>query len=517
MDQRRRLERRTALKAGGGALAAAWLSGCTPDSDDSKDSAPTSSSSAPSASPSAPPSPVKPDWSALATSLHGSLVRPQDSAYAVDHRLYNTRYDDLRPTGIAYVSGADDIRTCLDFARRTATPLAIRSGGHSYAGWSSGDGRLIVDVSRLNSIRLDGTTATIGAGAKLIDVYNTLGQQGRTVPGGSCPSVGISGLTLGGGHGVMSRSMGLTCDNLTGVTIVTADGHTREVSADAEPDLFWALRGAGNGNFGVVTSLTFATHAVPEVVSGYLTWPWSRAADVVRAWQSWGPDQPDAIWSSLHLDCSPGGSPTISVAMLSAGSRADLSAACDALADSAGAPASSVSLRSHAYVDAMFSYAGCSGLTAAQCHLGPDGRLDRETYTARSDFYDADLSAGGIDTLLSQVQRLSGQSGGGAGSIALTALGGAVNRPSATSTAFSHRSSRFLAQYLASDALSSTSWLATTYSALRRYASGGAYQNYTDPSLKNWRTAYYGPNAPRLTALKKQLDPTRLFDFPQAL
>ena len=505
-------------------LAAAWLSGCTPNSDDAKGPSPSASSPAASAGSTAPAStarsaagPAKADWPALGKSLRGSLVRPQDRAYAVDRRLYNTRYDNLRPTGIAYVSGTDDVRACLDFARRTATPLAIRSGGHSYAGWSSGNGRLIIDVSRLNSIRLNGTTATIGAGAKLIDVYSTLGRQGRTVPGGSCPSVGISGLTLGGGHGVMSRSMGLTCDNLTGATIVTADGAVREVSAVAEPDLFWALRGAGNGNFGVVTSLTFATHAVPQVVSGYLTWPWSRAADVVRAWQSWGPDQPDHIWSALHLDCAPGGSPTVSVAMLSSGSRTDLARACDALARSAGAAASSVSLRPHEYVDAMFSYAGCSGLSAAQCHLAPAGHLGRETYTARSDFYDADLSAGGIHTLLAQVQRLAGQSGGGAGSIALTALGGAVNRPSATSTAFPHRSSRFLAQYLASDALSGTSWLSATYAALRRYASGAAYQNYTDPALRDWRNAYYGPNAARLTTLKHQLDPHRLFDFPQAL
>ncbi|WP_407639746.1 FAD-binding oxidoreductase [Actinacidiphila guanduensis] len=517
------MERRGALRAGGAVLAATWLAGCTGDGsgDDAKGGA-----AAPSAAPSttaratasrttAPP--AKPDWTAFARSLDGTLVRPQDRSFDLDSRLYNTRFDSLRPTAVAYVAGADDVRACLDFARRTATPLAIRSGGHSYAGWSSGDGRLIIDVSRLNSIRLDGTTAVIGAGAKLIDVYSTLGRQGRTVPGGSCPSVGISGLTLGGGHGVMSRSMGLTCDNLTGATLITADGRSHEVSADAEPDIFWALRGAGNGQFGVVTSLTFATHPVPEVVTGYLTWPWSRAAAVVRAWQSWGPDQPDHIWSSLHLDCDAGGSPAVSVAALSSGSRADLAAACDRLADSAGAPASSVSLHPHAYVDAMFAYAGCSGLSAAQCHLPPAGGLGRETYTARSDFYDANLPAGGIETLLAQMQRLPSRSGSGAGSIALTALGGAVNRVAPTATAFPHRRSRFLAQYLASDGLSTTSWLSTTYAALRRYASGGAYQNYTDPALTTWRTAYYGPNAPRLTALKHTLDPTRLFAFPQAL
>ncbi len=517
----RGLARRTALMAGGGALAATVLSGCDDDGgDDAKAPSGTpGSTAATSATPlaSATASPVKPDWPTLAKSLDGTLVRPQDSAYELDHRLYNTRFDSLRPAAVAYVTGADDIRTCLDFARRTGTTPVVRSGGHSYAGWSSGDGRLIVDVSKLDSIRLDGTTATIGAGAKLIDVYNTLAQQGRTVPGGSCPSVGVSGLALGGGHGVMSRSMGLTCDNLTGATLITADGRSHEVSADAEPDIFWALRGAGNGNFGVVTSLTFATHPVPDVVTGYLTWPWSRAADLVRGWQSWGPDLPDHIWSALDLNCTVGQTPTVSVAMTSTGSRDDLAAAADRLATAVGSPAASVSLRPHTYVDAMFSYAGCEGRSAAQCHLAPAGSLERDTYTARSDFYDVNLPDGGVQALLAQVQQLAGRSGGGAGSIALTALGGAVNRPSATATAFAHRSSRFLAQYLASHALADTTWLNSTHTAMRRYASGGAYQNYTDPSLSDWRTAYYGPNAARLTALKKQLDPTRLFDFPQAL
>ncbi|SFF69534.1 FAD/FMN-containing dehydrogenase [Actinacidiphila alni] len=523
VDRVNRVDRRAALKAGGAVLAGAWLTGCGPDSggDDSKGgaSAPPSSGGATptrtTASATAPP--VKADWPALAKSLNGKLVLPTDSAYAADRILYNTRFDGLRPAGIAYVTGTSDIRACLDFARRTATPLAIRSGGHSYAGWSSGDGRLVIDVSRLNSVHLDGTTATIGAGAKLIEVYSALGKQGRTIPGGSCPTVAVSGLTLGGGHGVMSRSMGLTCDNLIGATIVLADGRVVECSADSESDLFWALRGAGNGQFGVVTSLRFSTHPVPDVVTGYLTWPWSRAAAVVRAWQRWGPDQPDHIWSALHLDCAAGGSPTVAVPMLSTGSRDDLAAAADHLAAAVGADATSVSLRPHGYVDAMFSYAGCAGLTAAQCHLAPAGHLHRETYTARSDFYDKDLPEAGISALLSAVQKLSAQPGGGAGSIALTALGGAVNRPAPTDTAFCHRTSRVLTQYLASDALSTTTWLDTTHKAMHPYASGAAYQNYADPTLPTWRTAYYGPNAPRLTTLKSHLDPTHLFAFPQSL
>lgn len=519
-----RVGRRAALAAGASAFAAAWLTGCGPadsasPSDDGNGGDATGSptrSSTPSRTPSA--SATGPaTLPALAKALHGTLVRPQDSGYATGRRLYNTRFDGLRPAAIAYVTSADDVRRCLDYAHRTGTAPTIRSGGHSYAGWSSGNGKLVVDVSRMNTIRLDGTEATIGAGAKLIDVYDTLGRRGRTIPAGSCPSVGVSGLTLGGGHGVMSRSMGLTCDNLVGATLVTADGSVHEVSADREPEVFWALRGAGCGNFGVVTSLRFTTHPVPEVVTGYLTWPWRLAGDVIAGWQRWGPDQPDRIWSALHLDCAAGGSPSVSVPMMSTGSRTDLAAACDRLASAVGASASSVSLHPHTYLEAMFSYAGCKGLTAAQCRPAPVGRTQRETYTARSDFYDADLSEAGVNALLARMEGLSGRRSGGAGNVALTALGGAVNRVAPTATAFSHRRSRFLAQYLASGALSTTSWLDGTHDAMRPYASGAAYQNYTDPALKDWRTAYYGENAGRLAAVKRTLDPQRLFDFPQAV
>ncbi|MGK5632719.1 FAD-binding oxidoreductase, partial [Streptomyces sp. URMC 123] len=203
--------------------------------------------------------PSGPDWPALAASLDGGLVRPDDADYAAARRLYNTRFDHLRPAAVAYPAGPADIAECLAFARRHAVPVAIRSGGHSYAGWSSGDGRLVVDVSRLDSVALESpsaagapATARIGAGARLVDVYTRLAADGRSLPGGTCPTVSVAGLALGGGHGVVSRAHGLTCDALLSATLVTADGRTLDCSADRRPDLFWALRGAGNGNFGVV-------------------------------------------------------------------------------------------------------------------------------------------------------------------------------------------------------------------------------------------------------------------------
>lgn len=464
---------------------------------------------------------------ALARDLDGTLVQPGEAKWAAARQLYNTRYDNLKPTAVAYVAHPDDIRTALAYARAHRTPVAIRNGGHSYAGWSSGNGRLIIDVSKLSKIRASGGTATIGGGAKLIDVYRSLAAKGVTIPAGSCPTVGISGLTLGGGHGVVSRAYGLTCDSLTSAKIVTADGKELMVSKSEHKDLFWALRGAGNGNFGIVTELGFRTHAAPQGVSAYMTWPWSKAAAVIKAWQTWGPDQPDEIWSSAHLANTPGGTPTVSVACFSLGTYGELQNAVDRLADKIGAPARSVSLKRRTYEQAMEVYAGCSSFaTDAQCHLpgttpgrSPQGALNRETYAASSDFFDRSLSAAGIRALLSQIENVTGAS---AGSIALTALGGAINRVDPTATAFVHRRSRMLAQYIASwragtSGTPARAWLKKAHGAMGRYASGAAYQNYTDSTLTNWREAYYGDAAPRLKKLKKQYDPGRFFDFPQAL
>ncbi|MFI6936484.1 FAD-binding oxidoreductase [Streptomyces sp. NPDC050287] len=466
------------------------------------------------------------DWAALARDLDGPLVRPGDADWKSARQLYNTRFDSLKPAAVAYVANPDDIRTVLSYARAHSLRVAIRNGGHSYAGWSSGDGRLIVDVSKLNRVRASGGTAVVGAGAKLIDVYRALAAKGVTIPAGSCPTVGVSGLTLGGGHGVASRAYGLTCDSLTQATIVTADGKQLTANATDHKDLFWALRGAGNGNFGVVTELRFRTHPAPRAVTAYLSWPWSRAAAAMRAWQEWGPSQPDEIWSSLHLAGTVGGHATVSVAAFSLGTYGELKNAVDRLADKVGAPASSVSLRRRGYEEAMEIYAGCSSFSAnAQCHLpgstpgrSTQGALGRETYAARSDFFDRSLSPAGIQTLLRQLGTIRG----GSGSIAFTALGGAVNRVSPTATAFVHRRSRMLAQYIASwragtSGSTAQSWLTGAHNAMKPYASGAAYQNYTDPTLTDWRKAYYGDAAARLTTVKRQYDPDRFFTCPQAL
>ncbi|MGW3360433.1 FAD-binding oxidoreductase [Streptomyces bungoensis] len=529
------MERRTFISGGAAALATTALAGCGSGSGPSAGSATHSlSASGTGSSPTGrtgtglktTAAAAAANWAALARDLDGPLVRPGDAAWTTAHQLYNTRFDNLRPAAVAYVSHVGDIRTTLAYAHAHGLRVAIRNGGHSYAGYSSGNGRLILDVSRLNRIRVSGGQAVVGAGSKLIDVYRGLAAKGVTIPAGSCPTVGVSGLVLGGGHGVASRAYGLTCDSLTRATIVTADG--TQVTADARDhaDLFWALRGAGNGNFGVVTELQFTTHPAPQAVTAYLSWPWAKAAAVFEAWQEWGPTQPDEIWSSLHLSGTPGGTPSVSVSCFSLGTYGELQNAVDRLAHRAGADARYVSLRRRGYEEAMEVYAGCSSFAGdAECHLpgstpgrDPHGALRRETYAARSDFFDHSLSPAGVRTLLRQI----GSVRGGAGSIAFTALGGAVNRVSPTATAFVHRRSRMLAQYIASwgagaAGTTAQSWLASAHDALRPYASGAAYQNYTDPTLSDWRRAYYGDAATRLGKVKKQYDPQRFFSYRQGL
>ncbi|WP_105974048.1 FAD-binding oxidoreductase [Streptomyces geranii] len=518
------MRRRTFMEGGMAALATMTTAACTGAGADTKkgnSAAPASTTALTTTSASTPA-----NWTALGRDLDGPLIRPGDASWPAARQLYNTRFDGLKPAAVAYVAHPDDIRTALAYARAHSVPVAIRNGGHSYAGWSSGNGRLIIDVSKLNKIRTSSGTTVVGAGSKLIDVYRALTAKGVTIPAGSCPTVGVSGLTLGGGHGVVSRAYGLTCDSLTQATLITADGRQLTANATTNKDLFWALRGAGNGNFGVVTELHFRTHPAPQAVAAYLSWPWRKAAAVMKAWQEWGPTQPDEIWSALHVANAAGGTPTISISAFSLGTYTELQNAVDRLADRIGSPATSVSLKRRSYEEAMEVYAGCSSFaTDAQCHLpgstpgrSPQGALGRETYAARSDFYDRSLSAAGIQTLLTQLTSVRG----GSGSIAFTALGGAVNRVSPTATAFVHRRSRMLAQYIVSWRAGTTgttaqSWLTSAHNAMSPYASGAAYQNYTDPTLRNWRKAYYGDAATRLTKLKHEYDPSRVFTYPQAL
>jgi FAD/FMN-containing dehydrogenase len=524
--------RRTLLRAAGATAGLAALSACSRSAAGSGKAATTATARASQAATSSRSSASAADWAALAKDLSGSLIRPGSSGYAAALRLFDPRFDGLRPAGIAYCRSPQDVATCLTFARRYGVPVAARCGGHSYAGWSSTTG-LIVDVTSMSSVQVDtgSGTATVAAGTRLIDLYNGLAAHGRAVPGGSCPTVGIAGLTLGGGVGVVSRAYGLTSDNLVQAQIVTADGRIRTCDSRSDPDLFWACRGGGGGNFGVATSFTFTTHPVSGVVLFFLSWPWSQAARVIAAWQSWAPDGPDQLWSNLHLSAAAGaGTPTVQVGGTYLGSVTDAASQLQKLYGAVGAAPSSHFLENTTYLHAMLVEAGCASLSVDACHLPGQtagGQLTRQPQYSKSDFFTQPLGSTAIGTMLSGVEKLlaAGPASSGRGGVAFDALGGAVNRVGAGASAFVHRDGLFLAQYTtdwsegapAAAVSRQHAWLRSLHGAAHRYASGQAYQNYIDPDLTGWRQAYYGANYPRLAQVKARYDPGRLFRFPQAI
>jgi FAD/FMN-containing dehydrogenase len=469
------------------------------------------------------------DWTALARDLDEDLVRPGDADYDSARLLFNTRFDATRPAAVAYCTAPDDVRRCIEFARRFAVPLATRSGGHSYIGASTGPG-LVLDVSRMNAIRVDAATgtATVGAGARLIDLYAALAADRVTVPAGSCPTVGIAGLTLGGGIGVTGRAYGLTSDTLVAAQIVTAAGRVLTCAADREPDLFWACRGGG-GNVGVVTSFTFRTRPAPDVTLFYLAWPWSRAARVVAGWQAWAPAAPDPLWSSCKLLVGRGRpGPRVHVAGAYLGSSAELSPLLEGLAGRVGSDPSVRSMRTLGFLPAMLVEAGCAPDGIERCHLpsqATGGGLSRQGYVAKSHFVDRPVPAAGLAAMVRWVVGRGSVPGGGEGGIALDAMGGAFNRLAPAATAFVHRDTLFLAQLTstwfrgagAAAVRRQQDWLRGFHAALRPYATGGAYQNYADADLTDWPRAYYGANYPRLVRVKAAYDPDSLFRQPQGI
>jgi FAD/FMN-containing dehydrogenase len=470
--------------------------------------------------------PSNADWNALRRKLSTrKLLRPGQTGYDFAKELFSPQFDSLRPAGVAYCKTNADVAACISFVSRFSLPVRARSGGHSYGGWSSVTGGLIIDISEMNSTHFGADTVTVGTGIDLINFYAGLAARGRAVPGGSCPTVGIAGLTLGGGVGVLSRIYGLTCDNLRSLDIVLADGTTATCNHSSNRGLYWASRGGGGGNFGVATSFTFGTHNLSSLVLFGLGWRWSDAKKVVKAWQSWAPHEPDALWSNMHLSAAFGGGPAIGVGGSFVGSVAGARAELDKLIHLVGVAPTFESVGENSFLGAMLLEAGCAEVKG--CDTPPGGNLLRVPFFAKSDFFTRPLTEAGITALLSGIERLRGIKGaaGGSGSIAFDALGGAVNRVKPGDTAFVHRDALWLAQYYTSwnspgsrsGVANQRSWITSYYNAVHPHASGQAYQNYADPSLSDFEQAYYGSNYARLQMVKSEYDPKPLFTFPQAI
>ncbi|WP_326568177.1 FAD-binding oxidoreductase [Amycolatopsis rhabdoformis] len=477
--------RRTFLRAAGLTTLGAVAAACAPNSAPPQQppaSAPTTPTAAPpSTKPQGPP-----DWNALKSKLSGDLVLPSDSGFATAKHGYNPLFDGHTPAAVAKVQKPEDVQACFEAAAQRL-PIAARSGGHSYAGYSTPDGGLIVDVGALSQVQVQGEQVVIGAGARLGDVYAALAKAGRCLPAGSCPTVGIAGLTLGGGIGVVARKYGLTCDRLVSAQIVTPDGKLRTASADSEPDLFWALRGGGGGNFGIVTSFTFRTDPAPDITVFSLHFPGGSAGDVLDAWQQWLPTTPPELWSNLVVS---GGSP---VACRVGGAFVGGSSDLTALLGKLNASPSSRTMKSLSYGGAMNYFSGSS---ARQTFVASSRIITDPVEGAKV----SDLAAGhkGMDLLID-------------------GLGGAVADLKATDTAFPHRNALASIQIYAPATTGNHTTVAknvsTVVSGLADAGADGGYVNYLDPTMPDWKQAYYGENAARLDQVAKTYDPDGVLKF----
>lgn len=464
------------------------------------------------------------DWSPLARRMKGKLVLPGSPNYEAAHQLFNPFYDRIHPQAIAYCAASEDVQACIDFARSSHLPLVARAGGHSFEGYSTSPG-LVIDVTSMKSVRVDPKqkTAVIGAGARLIDVYAALAPYGMVLPAGSCATVGIAGLTLGGGMGVLARKFGLTCDHLLSAQVVTADGRLIHCDKEHNGDLFWALRGGGGGNFGIVTSFTFWVHPVARLTHFTLDWHRHDAVAVIDAWQHWLQKAPDEVWSNCLL----GGHnsrqvPIVRINGVYVGDVSPLNTLLQGLTKRIGAAPLSRYVGTGGVLDTMLLEAGCYKKGVDACHLPgqhPKGILQREAASVKSDYFTQLLPKEAIEQMIQSVTSPHH------GAIGLDSYGGAVNRIAPDATAFVHRNALFSAQYTASWGTGASStviatkrdWLKKTKLAMQPYASGAAYQNYVDPDLADWQQAYYGANLPRLQRIKATYDPENLFDFAQSI
>ncbi len=527
----RGVNRREFLKRAGQTAAAVALLGVPGCGSPSPSPTRTGSSSPTRAStPSPAGPPTEADWAALGAGISGTVVRPGNPSYGVASRLFNPRFDGIQPAAIAFCQSESDVQRTIAFAVAHGMPIAARSGGHSYAGYSTGTG-IVCDVSRMAAVTVQaGGNAVVGAGTHLVDVYAATAPHGVAIPGGSCPTVGIAGLALGGGLGVLGRKFGLASDNIASLQVVTAGGDVLKCDPSTNTDLYWACRGGGGGNFGIVTSMTFTTHPVSGVTLFGITWPWAAAPDVVAAWQSWIAAIPDELWSSCHvLSTGRPGLPAISVGGAYVGTAAALTPWLTTLRQAVGTAATGVSVGTQTYLAAMLSEAGCTGQSVASCHLPtqtPQGTVQREASLGRSDIAQQPWSSAAIATVVAGVaERQANPLATTIAGVALDALGGAINRVPAAATAFVHRDSLFSVQYNATwptgapapTVQSNVDGVNALYAAMRQYAGGSAYQNYIDPQLDSWQTAYYGANFTRLRSVKTAVDPGFLFRFPQGI
>lgn len=481
------------------------------------------------------------DWADLAGTIHGRVLLPTAADYPMARLAWNTLYDDVYPQAVLQAADARDVQQAVRFCRDHGLQPTARSGGHSFQGFSSSNG-LVIDLAAMNRVALsaDHSRVRIGAGAQLLAIYRQLYEQAKvTIPGGTCPTVGISGLTQGGGVGPFIRQYGLTLDRLLSAEIVTADGKLRRISPRQDADLFWAIRGGGGGNFGVVTSFEFATVPVDMPFhTQALTFPWSAAARVFDVFQTWVDRLPLQAHPLLEFATSKqdtNAQPSIYVSLWYRGKKDKSDALVNDFIREVGVSPTSRNVHNQSFFATEYSEY-CEGLAPAQCApiTRPPGQLPRVGVSTYSEISRQRWSRPAVDVLIDALeawqrdpllQPANVDPGLQVAKVIVEPINGATHAVSPSATAFPYRDGLLVFQFqsrvgpaASADLVAAAqAWVSQLHTRLIPWSTGAEYSNYGNRQLKGWASAYYGSNLSRLRQIKAARDPGNLFRFQQSI
>ncbi|WP_129728724.1 FAD-binding oxidoreductase [Ectobacillus funiculus] len=439
------------------------------------------------------------------TKLTGRIVTPDDREYELA-RINNDLSSPKFPRIIVFCQEIEDVLNALKWARENHVPFRVRSGRHSYENFSLVNDGLVIDISEMYKIKVDleTMTAKIEAGANLGQVYHTLWEYGTTIPAGTESSVGLAGLTLGGGIGMLTRLFGLTCDNLLEIEMVRAcgdrDAKLIKANKHLNSDLFWACRGGGGGNFGVVTSFTFRIHPISTVSIFSITWEWEDFEAAFDAWQHWAPETEALLTSEIELKSKEANQ------IIAQGEFVGTSSRLEQLLwplTTTGSP-TSILIREVPYIEAVRFFEDSSGNIPA-----PRKRS--------GSFVNKPFPMKAILTMKDFLANAPNEKSG----IWHQSLGGVAGRIAPNETAFYYRDAIIAQQYFAtwnepSEERQNARWIEALRDALSPYTTGD-YVNWPDQCIRDWPTAYYGENFHRLREVKTEYDPFNVFKFPQSI
>jgi FAD/FMN-containing dehydrogenase len=488
----RAISRQAFVRGALGAAAGAVLGSCSPTAAPDPQN-PTATSGPPTT----PAVPGSRDWSALDDAIDGRVILPSSAEYGAAKNVFNSRFADSTPAAVVTVKSTDDVRHAVEFAAKGNIKIAARSGGHSYIGASAADSAMIIDLRQLpGDVTYDDASglATVSAAAELHSVQIALAAHGRSIPSGSCPTVGIAGLTLGGGLGSDARRSGLTCDTLVAASIVLPSGEAITASPEDHADLFWALRGGGGGNFGVVTSFTFRTFPVTDRDVVTLVFPDGTTEHAIVGWYEWLRGADPAIWGMVNITVGPGSAGCVIVLATAAG---DGPIRAGDLCSAIGVQPVSNSSRTLNRMDFVHYFEG-----------GDDATKPR-AFVAGSDIV-GDMTPAAAESIVAATS--AWPQAAAASTTVIESLSGAVGDVDSDDTAFPWRRQAACVQWYVetpspATVESANHWLASAHQAVQANSVGG-YVNYVEPDGAARR--YFGDNLPRLNTIRQMYDPDGL-------